>query len=90
MRRDGSELTQLTHELGYDGGAFFVFDTTGRAYLAALEGGSDACCFASGMAAISTCLWSFLRPGDVVLHNGEAKTVAGVAVYRALGGGWQP
>ena len=25
------------------------------------------------------------KPGDVILHHGEPKTVAGVAVYRALG-----
>src|SRR6185436_4868047 len=25
--------------------------------------------FASGMAAISTCLWAFLRPGDVILQS---------------------
>ena len=25
------------------------------------------------------------KPGDVILHRGEAKTVAGVEVYRALG-----
>ena len=25
------------------------------------------------------------KPGDVIVHCGESKTVAGVAVYRALG-----
>ena len=25
------------------------------------------------------------KPGDVIVHHGEPKTVAGVAVYRALG-----
>lgn len=38
--------------------------------LAAYEkGAEDACVFESGMAAISTVLLEFLRPGDVVLHS---------------------
>ena len=37
-----------------------------------------------------------VRPGDVILHNGDPKTVAGVSVYRTLslepgrrGGDWR-
>ena len=26
--------------------------------------------FASGMAAISTCLWAYVRPGTVIVHSG--------------------
>ena len=37
--------------------------------LALWEGGEAACVFSSGMAAISTCLWAYLRPGDVVLTS---------------------
>ena len=37
--------------------------------VALYEGGEAACVFASGMAAISTLFWAFLRPGDVVLHS---------------------
>jgi methionine-gamma-lyase len=32
--------------------------------------GDGACVFQSGMAAIATCLLTFLRPGDVLLHSG--------------------
>jgi len=40
-----------------------------EARLAALDGGEDAACFASGMAAITGILLGFLAPGDVVLHS---------------------
>ena len=33
------------------------------------EGGQTACVFSSGMSAISTTLWAYLRPGDVVLTS---------------------
>ncbi|MCU0327832.1 MAG: cystathionine gamma-synthase family protein [Chitinophagales bacterium] len=33
------------------------------------KGAQDACIFESGMAAISTAMLEFLRPGDVVLHS---------------------
>jgi len=33
------------------------------------KGGEDACVFESGMAAISTVMLEFMRPGDVVLHS---------------------
>lgn len=33
------------------------------------EGAEDACVFESGMAAISTVMLEFMRPGDVVLHS---------------------
>jgi methionine-gamma-lyase len=42
--------------------------------MAALESGSGAVSFASGMAAISSVLFSFLRPGDKVLVH---KTIYG-------------
>jgi methionine-gamma-lyase len=38
----------------------------------AIWDGADACCaFASGMAAITTTLFEFLNPGDLVLHSGS-------------------
>jgi methionine-gamma-lyase len=37
--------------------------------LALWEGGETACVFSSGMSAISTGLWAYLRPGDVVLTS---------------------
>ena len=37
--------------------------------LAALDGAEDAAAFASGMAAVSTILLAFARPGDSVLHT---------------------
>jgi methionine-gamma-lyase len=37
--------------------------------LAIWDGAEASLAFASGMAAISTCLWAFLRPGDVVLQS---------------------
>ncbi len=37
--------------------------------LAALDGAEDAAAFASGMAAMSTILLAFARPGDFVLHT---------------------
>lgn len=37
--------------------------------LALWESAEDALSFSSGMAAISTSLWTFLRPGDVILHS---------------------
>ena len=37
--------------------------------VALYEGAEAACVFASGMGAISTLFWTFLRPGDVVLHS---------------------
>jgi methionine-gamma-lyase len=37
--------------------------------LALWEGGEAACVFSSGMSAISTGLWAYLRPGDVVLTS---------------------
>ena len=37
--------------------------------LALWDAAEASLAFASGMAAISTCLWAFLRPGDVVLQN---------------------
>ncbi len=37
--------------------------------LAIWDEAEAALAFASGMAAISTCLWAFLRPGDVVLQS---------------------
>ncbi len=37
--------------------------------LALWEGGDAACVFSSGMSAISTTLWAFVRPGDVVLTS---------------------
>ena len=40
-----------------------------EARLAALDGGEDAACFSSGMAAITGILLAFLAPGDVVLHS---------------------
>jgi methionine-gamma-lyase len=40
-----------------------------EARLAVLDGGEDAACFASGMAAITAILLAFLAPGDVVLHS---------------------
>ena len=33
------------------------------------KGGEDACVFESGMAAISTTMLEYLRPGEVVLHS---------------------
>jgi methionine-gamma-lyase len=33
------------------------------------DGAESSLVFASGMAAISTTLWSFVRPGDVILHS---------------------
>jgi methionine-gamma-lyase len=40
-----------------------------EARLAALDGGEDAACFATGMAAITGILLAFLAPGDVLLHS---------------------
>lgn len=40
-----------------------------EARLASLDGGEDAACFATGMAAIAGILLGFLAPGDVVLHS---------------------
>ncbi len=37
--------------------------------LALWENADCAAAFASGMAAISTCLWSYLRPGDVIVYS---------------------
>ncbi len=37
--------------------------------LALWDGAEASLAFASGMAAISTCLWAWLRPGDVVLQS---------------------
>ena len=37
--------------------------------LAIWEGAEQALTFSSGMAAISTCLWAYLRPGDVIIHS---------------------
>lgn len=37
--------------------------------LAVLEGAETAVAFSSGMGAISTTLWSLLRPGDVIVHS---------------------
>ena len=37
--------------------------------LAIWDGAEASLAFASGMAAISTCLWAWLRPGDVVLQS---------------------
>jgi len=37
--------------------------------LAIWDGAEASLAFASGMAAISTCLWAFLRPSDVVLQS---------------------
>lgn len=37
--------------------------------LALWESAEDGLSFSSGMAAISTSLWTFLRPGDVILHS---------------------
>ncbi|MBI5721150.1 MAG: cystathionine gamma-synthase family protein [Burkholderiales bacterium] len=37
--------------------------------LALWDGAEASLAFASGMAAISTCLWAYLRPGDVVLQS---------------------
>ena len=37
--------------------------------LAIWDGAEASLAFASGMAAISTCLWAYLRPGDVVLQS---------------------
>jgi methionine-gamma-lyase len=37
--------------------------------LALWEGGETACVFSSGMSAISTTLWAYLRPGDVMLTS---------------------
>jgi len=37
--------------------------------LAIWEGAEKALTFSSGMAAISTCLWAYLRPGDVIIHS---------------------
>lgn len=37
--------------------------------LAIWEGAERALTFSSGMAAISTCLWAYLRPGDVIIHS---------------------
>ncbi len=39
--------------------------------LAALEGGEDALTFASGMAAISTLLFAYLKPGDHAVFQGD-------------------
>ncbi len=35
------------------------------------DGGEDALAFASGMAAITTALFTFLSPGDLILHSGS-------------------
>ncbi len=40
-----------------------------EARLAALDGGEDAACFASGMAAIAGILLAFSAPGDVILYS---------------------
>jgi cystathionine gamma-synthase/methionine-gamma-lyase len=40
-----------------------------EARLAALDGGGDAACFASGMATVTAIMLAFLVPGDVVLHS---------------------
>jgi methionine-gamma-lyase len=37
--------------------------------LSVWEDADTACVFSSGMAAISTTLWAYLRPGDVILHS---------------------
>jgi methionine-gamma-lyase len=37
--------------------------------VALYEGAETTCVFASGMGAISTLFWAFLRPGNVVLHS---------------------
>jgi methionine-gamma-lyase len=37
--------------------------------LALWEAAEDALVFGSGMSAISTALWAFVRPGDVILHS---------------------
>lgn len=37
--------------------------------LAIWEGAEQALTFSSGMAAISTSLWAYLRPGDVIIHS---------------------
>jgi len=37
--------------------------------LSVWENADTACVFSSGMAAISTTLWAYLRPGDVILHS---------------------
>lgn len=37
--------------------------------LALWDEGETSLAFASGMAAISTCLWAFLRPGDVIVQS---------------------
>lgn len=37
--------------------------------LAIWEGCEKSLTFSSGMAAISTCLWAYLRPGDVIIHS---------------------
>lgn len=37
--------------------------------LAVYEGTDDAALFASGMAAITTCIFSYAKPGDVIVHS---------------------
>jgi Tol biopolymer transport system component len=67
MRLDGSELTRLTHALGYDGGAFFSPDGTRIVYRASRPDGEAA--RADYLALLSRKL---VRPTQLEIHVMDA------------------